>query len=160
MLKIKIIAVGKIKEKFYTDACNEYIKRLSAFCNISVAEIQEYKCPDNPSDAEIMTVIKKEGERINAAIPDGAYVIPLCIEGKEVSSPQLAQKLDRISVEGCSTVCFIIGGSFGLDDSIKSKSDFKLSMSPMTFPHMLARVMILEQIYRAFSINKGTKYHK
>lgn len=160
MLKVKIIAVGKIKEKFYTDACNEYIKRLGAFCTVSVDEIGEYKCADNPSPAEIMTVIKKEGERILAAIPDGAYVIPMCIEGKELSSTQLAEKLEKVSIEGTSTICFIIGGSFGLDDAVKSRGNLRLSMSPMTFPHMLARVMLLEQIYRALSITKGTKYHK
>ena len=160
MLKIKIIAVGKIKEKFYTDACNEYIKRLGAFCSVTVTEIQEYKCADNPSESEILTVIKKEGEKILAAIPDGAYVMPMCIEGKELSSTQLADKIEQVSVDGSSTICFVIGGSFGLDDSVKKRGTFNLSMSPMTFPHMLARVMLLEQIYRALSINKGTKYHK
>lgn len=160
MLKIKIIAVGKIKEKFYTDACNEYIKRLGAFCSVSVTEIQEYKCADNPSESEILTVIKKEGEKILAAIPDGAYVMPMCIEGKELSSTKLADKIEQVSVDGSSTICFVIGGSFGLDDSVKKRGNFNLSMSPMTFPHMLARVMLLEQIYRALSINKGTKYHK
>lgn len=160
MLKVKIIAVGKIKEKFYTDACNEYIKRLGAFCSVSVAEIQEYKCSDTPSAAEIQTVLKKEGERILDAIPGGAFVIPMCIEGKELSSTELAQKIDAVSIDGVSTICFIIGGSFGLDDKVKEKGKLRLSMSKMTFPHMLARVMLLEQIYRAFSINKGTKYHK
>ncbi len=160
MLKIKIIAVGKIKEKFYTDACNEYIKRLGAFCSVSVTEIQEYKCADNPFESEILMVIKKEGEKILSAIPDGAYVMPMCIEGKALSSTQLADKIEQVSVDGSSTICFVIGGSFGLDDSVKKRGNFNLSMSPMTFPHMLARVMLLEQIYRALSINKGTKYHK
>lgn len=160
MLKVKIIAVGKIKEKFYTDACNEYIKRLGAYCNISVTEIQEYKCADNPSAAEIERVIEKEGERILTAIPDNAFVIPMCIEGKGLSSEELADKLGKISVEGTSTVCFVIGGSFGLDNEVKNRGNLRLSMSAMTFPHMLARVMLLEQIYRALSINKGTKYHK
>ena len=160
MLKIKIIAVGKIKEKFYTDACNEYIKRLGAFCSISVTEIPEYKCSDNPSSAEIQTVMKKEGEKILDAVPEGAYIIPMCIEGKQLSSAELAQKIEEISISGTNTICFVIGGSFGLDDAVKEKGKIRLSMSKMTFPHMLARVMLIEQIYRALSINKGTKYHK
>lgn len=160
MLKINIIAVGKIKEKYLTDACNEYIKRLGAFCNINITEIAEHKCAQNPSDADIDAVLKNEGKRILAAIPQSAEVIAMCIEGEMLSSDKLAAKIQKSATSGTSCFCFVIGGSWGLDESVKQRADYLLSMSPMTFPHMLARVMLLEQIYRAFSINKGTKYHK
>ncbi len=160
MIKINIIAVGKLKEKYFTDACNEYIKRLGSFCNISIQEIEEQKCPNNPSDSDIANVLKAEGKRILAAVPDSATAIALCIEGKQLTSEQLATKLDSLATSGTSNVCFIIGGSWGLDEAVKQRANLRLSMSGMTFPHMLARVMLLEQIYRAFSINKGTKYHK
>lgn len=160
MMKITIIAVGKIKEKYLTDACNEYLKRLNLFCSPKIIEIPEYRCPDNPSDADIANVIKNEGDRIISAIPPHAAVIPMCIEGKMLSSTQLADKINSLSVNGFSNICFVIGGSFGLDERVKSQGTIRLSMSAMTFPHMLARVMLLEQIYRAFSIIKGTKYHK
>lgn len=160
MIRITIIVVGKIKEKYLTDACNEYMKRLNAFSSPSIIEIPEYRCPDNPSDADIANVIKNEGDRILSAIPSHAAVIPMCIEGKMLSSTQLAEEINSLSVNGFSNICFIIGGSFGLDERVKSQGKIRLSMSPMTFPHMLARVMLLEQIYRSFSILKGTKYHK
>lgn len=160
MIKINIIAVGKIKEKYLTDACNEYIKRLGAFCNISITEIAEHKCAQNPSVAEINSVLKNEGNKILAAIPQNTEVIALCIEGEMLSSDKLAAKIQKSATNGTSCICLIIGGSWGLDESVKKRADYKLSMSPMTFPHMLARVMLLEQLYRAFSINKGTKYHK
>lgn len=160
MMKIQLIVVGKLKEKYFTDACNEYIKRLGAFCNISVTEVAEHKCPDSPSDADIAITLKNEGKRILDAIPDNAEVIALCIEGKQFSSEKLADRINLAAVQGKSCICFVIGGSWGLDEAIKARASLKLSMSEMTFPHMLARVMLLEQVYRAFSIIKGNKYHK
>ncbi len=160
MMKINIIAVGKIKEKYFADACNEYSKRLGAFCKFSISEINEYKSPDNPSPADIKATVENEGNRILAAIPNGAMIIPLCIEGKMQSSEQLAEIISNAAVKGTSNICFVIGGSWGLDERVKSIGAFKLSMSPMTFPHTLARVMLSEQIYRAFTIIGGTKYHK
>ncbi len=160
MMKIQLIVVGKLKEKYFTDACNEYIKRLGAFCNISVTEVAEHKCPDSPSDADIAITLKNEGKRILDAIPDNAEVITLCIEGKQFSSEKLADRINLAAVQGKSCICFVIGGSWGLDGAVKSRASLKLSMSEMTFPHMLARVMLLEQVYRAFSIIKGNKYHK
>lgn len=160
MMKIQLIVVGKLKEKYFTDACNEYIKRLGAFCNISVTEVAEHKCPDSPSDADIAITLKNEGKRILDAIPDNAEVIALCIEGKQFSSEKLADRIDLAAVQGKSCICFVIGGSWGLDEAVKARASLKFSMSEMTFPHMLARVMLLEQVYRAFSIIKGNKYHK
>lgn len=160
MMKIQLIVVGKLKEKYFTDACNEYIKRLGAFCNVSVTEVAEHKCPDSPSDADIAITLKNEGKRILDAIPDNAEVIALCIEGKQFSSEKLADRINLAAVQGKSCICFVIGGSWGLDEAVKSRASLKLSMSEMTFPHMLARVMLLEQVYRAFSIIKGNKYHK
>ena len=160
MMKIQLIVVGKLKDKYFTDACNEYIKRLGAFCSISVTEVAEYKCPDSPSDSEIAITLKNEGKRILDAVPDNAEVIALCIEGKQLSSEKLAESINLAAVQGKSCICFIIGGSWGLDDAVKQRADLRLSMSEMTFPHMLARVMLLEQTYRAFCIIKGNKYHK
>lgn len=158
MLNVKIITVGKLKEKYLKDACEEYLKRLKRFGNVSVTELPEYKLSDNPSEKEIEIALDSEADGIlkNAS----GYIIPLCIEGKQLSSVKLAEKLADIPVHGQSTVSFIIGSSFGLSDKVKQKADFKLSMSEMTFPHQLARVMLLEQIYRAFQINSGGKYHK
>ncbi len=160
MMKIQLIVVGKLKEKYFTDACNEYIKRLGTMCSLTITEIAEHKCPDSPSNADIALTLKNEGQRILSAIPDGSDVIALCIEGKQFSSEKLAEHIERAAVSGTSCISFIIGGSWGLDDSVKRRASLRMSMSEMTFPHMLARVMLLEQIYRAFSINKGSKYHK
>ena len=160
MMKINIIAVGKIKERYFAEACSEYVKRLGAFCKITVTEIAEYKCPDNPSPSDIKTTIENEGTRILGAIPSGAAVVPMCIDGDKLSSENLSKHISDLAVKGGSSICFIIGGSWGLDDRVKAKGVFRLSMSQMTFPHTLARVMLTEQLYRAFSIIKGTKYHK
>lgn len=160
MMKINIVAVGKVKEKYYSEACNEYMKRLGAFCKISITEVSEYKCPDNPSPADIKTTVENEGNRILAAIPSGATVIPLCIEGSQRSSEQLANIISDAAIRGISSICFVIGGSWGLDDRVKAVGALRLSISPMTFPHTLARVMLTEQIYRAFTIINGAKYHK
>ncbi len=160
MVKVTILAVGKLKEKYFRDACAEYEKRLSAFCRLNIVEIEETKCPSSPSDAQISNVIDDEGEKIIDKIPKGSYVIPLCIEGKEISSEKLSSVINNETVCGESHFVFIIGGSWGLSTKVKDLGKLKLSMSPMTFPHMLARVMLLEQIYRSFMITAGTEYHK
>ena len=160
MLSVTIICVGKLKERYLTDACAEYAKRLSAFCKLTITELSEVRLPDSPSDAEIAKALEKEGEMILSKIPKDAYVIPMCIEGKMISSPALSEKMTEISLSGKNRIVFIIGSSCGLADTVKARGDFKLSISPMTFPHQLARVMLLEQIYRAFKINEGSSYHK
>ncbi|MBR6790616.1 MAG: 23S rRNA (pseudouridine(1915)-N(3))-methyltransferase RlmH [Oscillospiraceae bacterium] len=160
MLGVSIICIGKLKEKYLTDACGEYMKRLNAFCKPSIIELPESRLPDDPSDKLIAQCLEKEGEQILAKIPKDAYVIPMCIEGKMLSSPELAEKMAAVPVMGKSQIVFVIGGSFGLSDAVKKRGDFRLSMSPMTFPHQLARVMLLEQVYRGFMIGSGGKYHK
>lgn len=158
MVTIQILCVGKLKEKYLQSACEEYAKRLGAFCRFSITEIAEERLPDAPSEAQIQAALKKEGEHL-LSLAQGA-VISLCIEGKLLSSPQLAAEIERRAVGGASAFTFIIGSSFGLSDDVKEKSALRLSMSPMTFPHQLARVMLCEQIYRAFQINSNGKYHK
>ena len=160
MRNVKILCVGKLKERYLSDACAEYIKRLHAFCKPEIIELPESRMPDNPSEAEIAACLKREGEEILTKIPPGAMVIPMCIEGKQLSSEELARELSNAGVMGISCACFIIGGSWGLSQAVKSAGKLRLSMSKMTFPHQLARVMLLEQVYRAFSINPGSKYHK
>lgn len=160
MLKVKIICVGNLKEKYLKEAFLEYKKRLMAFCIFKVLEISEHKLSNNPSKAEIEKAKCDEGKKILSKISRGAHIITLCIEGKEMSSEKVASYLDELQVKGVSEINFIIGGSFGLSDEVKVASNLKLSMSPMTFPHQLARVMICEQIYRAFQISFGGKYHK
>ncbi|MBR5559610.1 MAG: 23S rRNA (pseudouridine(1915)-N(3))-methyltransferase RlmH [Oscillospiraceae bacterium] len=160
MLNVTLLTVGKLKEAYWRSACEEYLKRLGAFCRPNIVEVDEYRLPDKPSQAQIEAGLEAEGKRLLEQIPSGSYVITLCIEGKELSSTQLAEKLANVSVQGHSRVVMIIGGSFGLSNAVKARSDLRLSMSPMTFPHQLARVMVLEQLYRALGINAGTKYHK
>jgi 23S rRNA (pseudouridine1915-N3)-methyltransferase len=152
MLSVKLICVGKLKEFFWTEACKEYEKRMKTMCRLEVLQLDEE--PERPD------ALRREAARIEAAIPAGAYVIAMCIEGKELSSTQLAEKLRAVQNGGSSKICLIIGSSNGMDDSIKQRADFRLSMSPMTFPHHLARVMVLEQVYRGLSILAGSKYHK
>ena len=159
MLNVTIIAVGSLKEKYLTQACGEYLKRLQAFCRLTVVEINEYKLPKAPGAAGIERCLLAECAAILQRIPQRAVVIPLCIEGERLSSPRFAEKLQGISGEH-PHIAFIIGGSHGLHGDIKNRAAFKLSMSEMTFPHQLARVMLLEQLYRAFSILNGMKYHK
>lgn len=160
MITVNIICVGNLKEKYLKDAVGEYQKRLKAFCKFEIIELPEQKLPDNPSEKEIITALSKEAEKIVSKIPKGSAVIPMAIEGNQLSSEKLAGKLNELSLTGFSSVSFIIGSSFGLANEVKQKATFLLSMSPMTFPHQLARVMLCEQIYRAFSINNNTKYHK
>lgn len=159
-MQVTLIVLGKLKEDYLRAACAEYIKRLQSFCKLNVVELNPQKLPDSPSDLQIRDALEKESVEIRKHIPNGAKVITLCIEGKMMSSEKLSESLDRIAVGGTGSVCFVIGSSFGLSDSVKSISDIRLSMSPMTFPHQLARVMLLEQIYRAFQISHGGKYHK
>ncbi len=159
MLEIKIIAVGIMKEQYFRDACAEYQKRLGAFGKVSVVELKEAKLPDDPSKSQIDAALADEAERVRAVIPPKSYVIALCVEGKSFSSPELAAKLEDATRDH-PAVCFIIGSSYGLSDSIKKDADLKLSLSELTFPHRLFRVMLLETVYRSFTIIKGTKYHK
>ena len=160
MLNITILCVGKLKEAYWRDACAEYEKRLGAFCRFSLCEVAEERLPDNPSSAQIAATIEAEGKRLLERLPKDCAVIPMCIEGKEMDSPALSARMQKMAVEGTSHIVFVIGGSWGLPDAVKSRAVFRLSMSPMTFPHQLARVMLLEQIYRAFQISSGGKYHK
>lgn len=159
MQRITVLCVGKLKEKFYADAAAEYIKRLSRYCKVEVAELPEARLPDDPSSAEIQRALASEAAAIRARLEGGA-VVAMCIEGKTCSSEELAKKLESFALEGKSRVTFLIGSSFGLDATLKKEADWRLSMSPMTFPHHLARVMLLEQIYRACQIQEGTRYHK
>ena len=160
MQKVTLICVGKLKEKFYAQATAEYAKRLSRFCKLEIVELPESRLSDSPSPAEISQALTAEAALIEAKLPKGSALVAMCIEGEELSSPQLAEKMRQFAVSGVSTLTFLIGGSVGLSPAIKAQADFRLSMSPMTFPHHLARVMLLEQIYRAYQINAGTKYHK
>lgn len=159
MINVTIIAVGKLKESYLRDGCSEYLKRLGSFAKTEIIEISEERCGDNPSQSEILKVIEKEGERIIQKIPKGASVITLCIEGKQYSSPDFSKLIENTSMEN-SRLCFIIGGSFGLSDEVKALSKSKLSFGKMTLPHQLARLVLLEQIYRGFSISNNSKYHK
>lgn len=160
MHNITVIAVGKIKEKFYTAAVEEYAKRLSAYCKFSVVEVKDEKTPDNPTEVEKAAVLAREGQRIAEKIPKGAKVIALCVEGKEMTSEGFASLLEKSALDGDSKLVFIIGGSMGLVQEIKDMASVKLSFSQMTFPHMLMRVVLAEQIYRAFTIIEGKTYHK
>ncbi len=160
MRNIQLITVGKLKEKYMKDFSAEYEKRLSAYCKLTVTELEPVRLSDNPSEKEIQNALKKEAELIKGKMLPNAFVISMCIEGKEISSKALAEKIEETGVSGQNGIVFIIGSSFGLSEEIKRESDMRLSMSPMTFPHKLARIMLLEQIYRAFSISRGGKYHK
>ena len=159
MLSVKIITVGSLKESYLKEAIAEYAKRLSAFCELEIVELKEYKLPDSPSDGEIEKALAEEAERIKKAIPPKAYKIALCVEGKQLSSEELAKKIEETTFTNAS-VCLIIGSSHGIDASLKAICDYRLSISKLTFPHQLMRVMLLEIIYRAMNIIKGTKYHK
>ena len=160
MFDITLITMGKLKEKFYLSAAAEYEKRLKGYCRFQLIELPEFRLPENPSAAEISTGLDKEAESILAKIPKSAWFCIFTPEGKLLSSEALAEKMKSVKISGKSSACFLIGSSFGMAPRIKQIADFKLSMSPMTFPHHLARVMVLEQIYRAEAIQVGTKYHK
>ncbi len=160
MLQVEIIYLGGEKETYYKDAASEYIKRLGAFCSFSEKIIKDERLPQNPSDNVIAAALEKEADRILEAIKPKHLRIAMCIEGKQMSSEELAQTFDSVPMRGLSGITFIIGSSEGLAERVKRACDIRLSMSRMTFPHRLARVMLLEQIYRGFSICAGGKYHK
>lgn len=160
MFDITLIAMGKLKEKFYLSAAAEYEKRMKGYCQFHIVELPEVRLPEDPSSAEINAALEKEAESILAKIPKGAWFCVFTPEGKLLSSEGLADKLQDVKLSGKSSVCFLIGSSFGMASKLKEMADFRLSMSPMTFPHHLARVMILEQLYRAEAIQAGSKYHK
>lgn len=159
-MKIQIICIGKLKEKYWTDAVNEYSKRLSRFCDLEITELKESKLPDKASEAQEQAVIEEEGKTILKHVKDGSYVISLEILGKNLTSVELAEKMEELPLMGKSHVTFIIGGSLGLSRDVSKRADFKLSFSKMTFPHQMMRVILLEQVYRAFKINKNEAYHK
>ena len=159
MRNIKIIVVGKLKEKYLVDGCNEYLKRLSAFGKVQVIELDEVRLPEKPSQGQIEAALSNEGEKILEKAK-GSTIIALCVEGELLSSEQLAAKLDDIEVKGSGNISFVIGSSFGLSPKVKSAAAVRLSFSRMTFPHQLMRLMLTEQLYRACSISAGMKYHK
>jgi 23S rRNA (pseudouridine1915-N3)-methyltransferase len=158
-MNINIISVGKIKEKYFTAAIDEYSKRLSRFVKVNIIEVPDEKIPDNASEKEKENIKAKEGAKILAKLPENSFVAALCIEGKEMASEELAKKIADISMTS-STITFIIGGSLGLSDEVKSRSALRLSFGRMTLPHQLMRVVLLEQIYRSFKINNNESYHK
>jgi 23S rRNA (pseudouridine1915-N3)-methyltransferase len=159
MLSVKIICIGKLKESFWKNACAEYAKRLKSFCTFSIIELPESRIADNPSQSQIDTALITEGQKILSHIKNSA-VFALCIEGVPFSSEKLSETIDSLSINGTSSIVFVIGSSYGLSNEVKEKAKYKISMSAMTFPHQLARVMLCEQIYRSFQIINHGKYHK
>ena len=160
MFDITLITMGKLKEKFYINAAEEYAKRLGAYCRFTLLELPEQRLPENPSPAEISAGLEIEADLILSKIPKGAWLCVFTPEGKELSSEQFAKTLSEVKISGKSAACFLIGSSFGMAQKMKDKADFRLSMGKMTFPHHLARIMVLEQLYRAEAIQSGSKYHK
>lgn len=159
MMTVNFIAMGKLKESYFREACAEYQKRLSSFAKVTVKEPEPVDLPQDPSRAQIDRALEREAELIRAQIK-GGFKVAMCVDGKTLPSEELAAKLEGMAGGGISTVNFIVGSSFGLAESLKKECDLRLSMSPMTFPHSLARVMLFEQVYRAFSIINNSKYHK
>lgn len=160
MQNVTIISVGTLKEQYFKDAVSEYTKRLNGLCGLTQIEIDEQRLPDKPSDKHIAAALEKEGEKILKALPQSALVIALCIEGTALSSERLAAYLDESGINGKNRIAFIIGSSFGLSEKVKRRADMRLSFSKMTFPHQMMRVLLCEQIYRAYKINTGSDYHK
>lgn len=160
MQKVTIICTGKLKEKFYLDAAAEYAKRLSRFCTLTILELPEERLPESPSPAQIEAALAREADAVRAKLPAGCLLIAMCVEGQERSSEALARYLAEAAARGAGHIVFLIGSSYGMHPSLKQQADLRLSMSPMTFPHHLLRVMLLEQTYRAYQINAGSKYHK
>ena len=160
MLNVKLICVGKMREKFYIDAFEEYRKRLQAYCRLELTEITEQRLSDRPAEKEITAALEREGQEILKSVPADAYLVALCVEGKQMPSEGMAELIAARENSGKPKLCFVIGGSFGLSPTVKARADRKLSMSQMTFPHHLARVMLVEQVYRGFKINEGSQYHK
>ncbi len=160
MQKVTLLCVGKLKERFYIDAAAEYAKRLQRLCRLEIVELPESRLPDDPSPAELRRALQAEAAAIRQRLPGSGALVALCIEGKPCSSEELSRRLTEFGVQGRTQLTFLIGGSVGLDESLKQQADWRLSMSPMTFPHHMARIMLLEQIYRAYQIAGGAKYHK
>ena len=160
MLHIKLICVGKLREKYYIEAFREYEKRLGAYCRLECVEIAEQRLPDPPSDKELAAALEREAAEVLKAVPSDAWLCALCVEGRQLSSEGLAELIASRENSGKPKLCFVIGGSYGLSPAVKQRADLKLSFSSMTFPHHLARVMLAEQIYRGFKINEGSRYHK
>lgn len=160
MFEITLIAMGRLKEKFYLSAAAEYEKRLKGYCQFRLLELPEARLPETPSPAEIAAGLEKEADTILSKLPKGAWFCVLTPEGRSISSEGLADRLREVKNSGKSSACFLIGSSFGIAPRIKERADLRLSMSPMTFPHHLARIMVLEQLYRAEAIQAGSKYHK
>ena len=159
-MRINIVCVGKIKEKYLKLGIDEFKKRLSKFCKLEIIELEDEKAPENLSDKEMLMIKEKEGKKILSKIKDNSYVIALAIDGKNLSSEELAETINKLGVRGISNITFVIGGSLGLSDEVLSRADYKLSFSKMTFPHQLMRLILLEQVYRAYRINNGEPYHK
>ena len=160
MQKVTILCTGKLKERFYLDAAAEYAKRLGRFCKLEILELPEERLPENPSPAQIEAALAREADAVRTKLPANCLLIAMCVEGKERSSEELARYLADSAAQRTSHIVFLIGSSFGMHPSLKQQADLRLSMSPMTFPHHLLRVMLLEQIYRAYQINAGSRYHK
>lgn len=160
MLNLTLICMGRMREKYYIAAFEEYAKRLSPYCKLSLIELPEVKTAQNPSKAEIKAALFKESQEIARHIPSGSYLVAMCIEANQITSEELAHIFSQKAGEGMGKLCFIVGSSFGLDEGLKQRCDLRLSMSKMTFPHHLARVMLIEQLYRAVMINEKSKYHK
>ncbi len=160
MLHVRVVCVGKLKERFYADAVREYEKRLGAFCRLELVELAEERTGDNPSPPEVETALHREAQQIEKRLFRDGMLVCLCVEGKQMDSGDFSQLLQRAEASGRPRLCFVIGSSFGLAREIKEKADLCLSFSKMTFPHHLARVILLEQIYRGFQIREGSKYHK
>ena len=159
-MRINIVCVGKIKEKYLKLGIDEFKKRLSKYCKLEIIQLEDEKAPENLSDKEMLIIKEKEGKKILSKIKDNSYVIALAIDGKNLSSEELAQTINKLGVRGVSNITFVIGGSLGLSDEVLSRADYKLSFSKMTFPHQLMRLILLEQVYRAYRINNGEPYHK
>ena len=160
MQRITLLCVGKLKEKFYAEAAAEYAKRLSRYCKLEIVELAEERLPEDPSPAQIDAALAKEAAAIRGKLPPSSILVALCVEGRMRSSEELAHMFPAVGNGPDKHLVFLIGGSYGLHPSIKGSANTQLSMSPMTFPHHLARVMLLEQVYRAFKINEGSSYHK
>ena len=159
-MKITVLCVGKVKEKFFTDAIKEYSKRLSRYCKLEIVEVADEKTPDGASELVVSQIKEKEAERMEKYLPDSAYVIALAIEGKKLTSEKLAEKIDSLGISGTSHLVFLIGGSLGMSDRLLKRADYLLSFSDMTFPHQLMRVILFEQVYRSYRIIHGEPYHK
>lgn len=159
-MRINIVCVGKIKEKYLKLGIDEFKKRLSKYCKLEIIELDDEKAPENLSDKEMEMIKDKEGKKILSKIKDNSYVIALAIDGKNLSSEELAETINKLGIRGVSNITFVIGGSLGLSDEVLNRADYKLSFSKMTFPHQLMRLILLEQVYRSYRINNGEPYHK